>query len=757
MKKPLNHNKVWALLGTTGLMILWLVLALALTGGREIRAFTDRDKWVFGAFLTLEAVSLGTVIYLIVDLLRWNRDTRKQLPPPEPEQRRSVRQQNLLGVVGLFAALLSMILGSIMARRLGPSPVLGELGLALALLPMACMGIGILLTRRLTRRFRDMKVAEQQRMVLSHRERAQEMAAKKLQRLKLIRRAVTVYGWFLLFVSLMSSFLVGCKADGGMSGYTICLCAFSAMGAAIRLGARPVRFDFSEDKGYVSEEAYPRLYALARQAADALGMKAALRICLDESENAGIARIGQDCSVSLGAVLLSLQSEQELYEVLLHEFAHVAGERDSRERAYRTVQLQLWNQSGFLGLFQKLLFDYPDRLYATEYEFYLFASSLEQETKADEAMVRYGDRQTAASSLLRLKYPELSAWEAEGQDGPFLDTLEKKIHDMTRGRIQRALDAETTRREFYRELIRREIMSRSASHPTIQMRLDALGCPDGQLKERWSSPEYVQETERAVDQVQQWLLARNDSEDYARQVSASRRIVDDWEAAGRPLQMEDYADVVNELRAMGRLRDAMDLCDRAIRELPVSAARYALYIRGCCRLHRWQDEGIEDIYEAIAGNSNYIEEGCDLIGSYCCLTGNQAELDRYREKALQLAQEQKDVYSEMDELRRGDDLSPETLPPELAEKLRAFFRTLPKGKVKAVYLIHKQIAPDFSCSPVILRFASDVERSEREELLHKTFLFLDAVDEWQFSLFPYEAVENVRPERIDGSLFFTGE
>ena len=40
------------------------------------------------------------------------------------------------------------------------------------------------------------------------------------------------------------------------------------------------------------------------------------------------------------------------------------------------------------------------------------------------------------------------------------------------------------------------------------------------------------------------------------------------------VQMEDYADVVNELRAIGRLRDAMDLCDRAIRELPVSAARY---------------------------------------------------------------------------------------------------------------------------------------------------------------------------------------
>ena len=679
-------------------------------------------------------------------------------PKKNKKEKQKLPRPNCMWIAGAAVVYLALVVGALLSRALVLSTAGWGLGLVCMFLPTAMIGVNTFLDKRMIRRYDGMSAKEKQRLLLSQREDPEATAQELVCKLRGIRRAAVAYALALFAVSLAGAFLLGLK---GSVPHSSALWWFPALGgaaAAMRVRLRKPTFAFTAENGYISEKEYPVLYAVAHRAEAAFGLTAPVHICLDASVNAGIARVGQAYSVSLGAVYLGLQSEEELYETMLHEFAHVAGERNPRETdCWNARVAQSDRDRGVGGLLQTLLFQWPDRLYGFHYALNQYASSLGEEGRADEAMVQYGDAAVAASSLLHLKYQELHAWEAEGRDSPWLDTLEKKIRSLLEDEIAAVRAAERERGGFYRELTRKEILSRSASHPTIQMRLEAMGCPDGEPLPRVENPAYEEEVQRAVEQETQWLLDRNSAEDYAAQVEASRKIVADWEAAGRPLQMEDYADVVNELRAIGRLRDAMDLCDRAIRELPVSAARYALYIRGCCRLHRWQDEGIEDIYEAIAGNSNYIEEGCDLIGSYCCLTGNQAELDRYREKALQLAQEQKDVYSEMDELRRGDDLSPETLPPELAEKLRAFFRTLPKGKVKAVYLIHKQIAPDFSCSPVILRFASDVERSEREELLHKTFLFLDAVDEWQFSLFPYEAVENVRPERIDGSLFFTGE
>ena len=114
------------------------------------------------------------------------------------------------------------------------------------------------------------------------------------------------------------------------------------------------------------------------------------------------------------------------------------------------------------------------------------------------------------------------------------------------------------------------------------------------------------------------------------------------------------------------------------------------------------------------------------------------------------------MFSQIGELKKGDRLSGETLPPALEEKLLRGLRELDQGRFDAVYLLHKQITPDFSTSPMVLRYRPEVSAEAREELYHRVFLLLDAVSDWQFSLFEYESVKMLKIEEIPGSLFYSG-
>ena len=135
-----------------------------------------------------------------------------------------------------------------------------------------------------------------------------------------------------------------------------------------------------------------------------------------------------------------------------------------------------------------------------------------------------------------------------------------------------------------------------------------------------------------------------------------------------PVIAEEYGDVVWSLRQLGRNLEAIELCDRAIRELPMPAACDAYYIRGNYRLHSYDSAGVEDIYTAIENNSNYLDEGISTIGTFCCLTGNAEELERYRQRAVELAQNYEDTHRNIETLTPKDQLSAEKLPDGLLER-----------------------------------------------------------------------------------------
>ena len=92
-------------------------------------------------------------------------------------------------------------------------------------------------------------------------------------------------------------------------------------------------------------------FALAEKAARKQGCEEKIKIILAPNYGAGIAKESGMYCISLGVMLLSILSEDELYQILLHEFAHVTKENNKgmRERRYGS-----WLENGNKHFLSKL-------------------------------------------------------------------------------------------------------------------------------------------------------------------------------------------------------------------------------------------------------------------------------------------------------------------------------------------------------------------------------------------------------------------
>ncbi len=379
------------------------------------------------------------------------------------------------------------------------------------------------------------------------------------------------------------------------------------------------------------------------------------------------------------------------------------------------------------------------------------------EESADHTMAELGDRNTAASALLKLKYFELFEWEDEAADGESMFLPEQPKQDILRQKINNFNGKLKDRSSEWNRLAEVEIISRTASHPTLKMRLDSLGVNDFQIIEAVNSSEYTENVQRALKYVDEMIYKdrlESYSEDRANFYLKPKATVEDWVSNGEPVCATDYADVDASLRQLGMISKSEKLCDRAISELPEVATYYALYIKGSYLLHRYDPSGLDLIYKAMENNSNYIDEGLEVIGLFCCMTGYQAGLNQYREKAVILAQKQKDEYSQMSDLKKGDNLSSEHLPSDLLSGILSYARSIDNGVIEKMYLVRKTISKDFFTSPLVICFADGTDDEFKNDVLHKLFCYLDTCGDWQFSLFDFSGVSSIKFDSIPDSCIY---
>lgn len=738
-------------------MFLWIFVAVVLTGGRDVGEFTETDKVIMTVFAVVE---IATVILTLLLAVLAGRERGKQLRQQAEENGQPAKGGAWLWVFAVLAAFGAQLGGILLGKGLDHQ--LRQLsGYALwGSIAVAAVGLllNFLLGKWYIQRFNKQQIRQVNAFVYSHRERAAETAAKKLSLLKAWRVLAGVYALLLGLLGLCVALCSGIGYDSGSStmlcfaASLLLVCAFSR----IRRPLSPKIFD--EDKSYVSREQYPHLYAVAQKAADTMDCTGEIRIALLPDCNAGIAKLGKICSVQLGVVLLGTLSEEELYSILLHEFAHVTEENAEELKARSYAD---WLQSGKLPHYASAItdrfYDFFDVFYMMHCSLYLYAASVLLEAAADQAMLLGGNPVATGSALLKLKYHELFNWEKGTRDEPCVyQPEEPEARIMTR-ELEAFLQAMEHRSQDWQHLLNVEIQSRASTHPTLKQRLEALGIQEPRTIAPAADSDYARDCKKALEHVDKMLCddLKEMYEDLRKTYYLEpKEQVEQWEAAGKPLVAEEYSDIVWALRQLGRNRSAIALCQRAIEELPDAAACNGYFIRGCHRLHSYDQAGIADIYFAIETNSNYLDEGIDAIGAFCCLTGNQAELDIYREKGMELAQKQKDQYSQVGVLTKKDRLSQEHLPEGMLEDILAYIRSVDEGQIEKLYLVRKIITEDFFTSVFVVRFALEANQEECDKIMHKIFQYLDTSSDWQFSLFDYQDVMNVPVWEVPGSCVY---
>lgn len=745
------------LIASAVMLFGFILLAVWLTGGRDIPEFSPEDWKYFWICMGLDLVNLVVMFVLAVRVGKLN----KPQTPPKPTHYEKSRMKRGLVINGIAVAFsfAAFLLGSVLRKAGHDLP--DGLGLKMTLAGIALAVLLVLVQflayKMILRKLNGMSVAEGQAFTRGSWEHAEETARGELRVLRASRRSSWVISGLMGLLGLFMSFLGGqiVSLDWGIALFWVGALFIEVLLHNIWLPrSEAVMRDWDV---LISRADYPELYALAEKAAAERGIKGEIVLGITTGCTASITKVGRKYVLQLSAILLNTLTREELYTILLHEFTHYDREQ---ERANREAQYMDWLQEGrnpgILSQFMGIFFMLPDSVYIIHYNLWRLASSIAIEVRADRAMAV--NPTAAASALLKLKYYDLYDWECYDRELSSFFAEEKPTGHALRDDIERFLGDLPKRIADWEALAEKEIIARNATHPTTIMRVRSLGLEQFPAVDALPEGTYAAECRKACEFMDS-LMGRDEKE-YAdgrkhRYLKPLEK-VKAWEEAGKPLIPEDYADMIESLRMIGRSKDAYDLACRAVEELPAIGGCYGRFVRGIYRLHAYDKSGIEDLYAAMEENHNYIEEGLEMIGHFCCMMGLQQELEEYRTRAVEQMQRVKDESDPMLGLSRKDDLSQEHLPEGMLEEILDFIRENAKDTMQNVYLVHKTVSPTFATSAVVLRFKEGTDPELADEVHHKVFRFLDTAYDWQFTLTDYTDVPKGLLERVEGSCVFEG-
>lgn len=731
------------------LAFAFIPCAVIATGGKDIPEFSDRDIILFVIFMSCIVLALVASFFFAI---KYSHATAS---PEVLERRKQLNRQKAKENRGVFLLVASAVAITIALVVAGTSlngatlPTKSVIFLLAVLIPVPLIlaVAGRIAVLFYIKKLNSMSIADCNTFFVSHRDEAEKTAAAKLKKLLRIKAASDIYAVITGMCGCAAAFLSPCIIMIKPVYYPVIALSFILILSALSR-IRPIKRDEFSDYKFpeLTPDEYPALNALAVRAAEKIGCRKKIRIFGTLGCNAGICEVRTEYSVQLGMTLLTLLSEEELYAVLLHEFAHVAPGMHLAYKVNRySSRLESTVGDSIYLSVAKQMFLLPDSIYSFEHLLYSYASSVISESNADRAMLCCGSKERVASALLKLYYSDMDEWESDTREGNNSYEHEELPHDFLRSMIAETEKHIDERRDAWNEYARVEILANNATHPTLRMRLDALGVTDYCAGDSSKSPALDSECQKAI-----LLLEKKIYDEISPTYAETRQRfyldplakVEAWEAAGKPLIAEEYGDIVNALLALCRINDLMELCDRAIKELPDSAALYAYFIKGSQLLHSFDPAGIELMYHAVENNKNFIDEGMEMIGTFCCITGRKEELEHYRSRVVELAQKQHDEYDRINYIGKNDRLSAEQLPDGMLDGILAHIKAADESNiVEKIRLVRKTVSDDFFSSMFIIEFIPDADEDAVGNVMHKTFMYLDTCSDWQFSLLGYDDLD----------------
>lgn len=546
---------------------------------------------------------------------------------------------------------------------------------------LAAILIGnIIWSKSFIKKINDTPVKDQMDSILARHQNAQTGLKSAICRLKKIQHNIIGYFIFLMFLALALSFFHG--TTGNHHSIFNLISIYVLYGILYCLSPAPEIID--EDL-YVTEEEFPYLYKIAHKAMHALGITGDIRIMILPDWNAGIAKMNEFCSLQLGAEMLHMLTEDEIYHVLLHEFGHLA---DPYSREYLTpailTRLQQNRLESDMAALTLLLTRGPFYYYSYESDLYDITTSKTMERRADMKACTVGNSSVYASALVKMALREFFDFESN-------DYLKEPYYEPERPRENVTTLMTTTfskalveRKDNWLALLEKQLPPLMDSHPSFNERYASIGRPEYKLvfpfeitnsneptdSDKNTTSEktakstknklyentdfsdknsvrtnktiqneylsYWNDCQKAVKHADKLIfdqLSENYKAEREEHYLTPLRDFEQWQKEGSNIHDTNIADIIKALDALCRYEEAESLCDRIIAESQnVYMTAFPLLYKGNRMLHRYDKNGIDLIYRSINLNSNLISTGLDMIGSYCQQMGLEKELNEYRKK-----------------------------------------------------------------------------------------------------------------------------
>lgn len=368
-------------------------------------------------------------------------------------------------------------------------------------LPPALLVIGIYQKKCYQKKWDQGTFAKERQFLIEQRSKAQDVTEQQLKVLPKIRKSADNRARLLIACSVIGAISAGII---GNAVVYIIVAIYMEMGLS-RLCFRKESDPFILGDNDLSKEKYPYLYQMAERARDALHCSGDIVITVTGECNIGIKKVAGYYNIELGVMLAGIESEDELFAMFLHEFAHMKEEEQDGsgiEYEYRNWLLYGMVESNLQAI-TEWMFLYQDTRYQCEFELYEYASSLMKELKADQSMASV--RRAAASGLLKLFYFDVFSWEEQGNNfDPLYAPKQLSSHFVTE-QIHYWQQQLSKREIDWRNLMEHELPAQSDSHPTTKMRLDALWITSYQLVKDTSCDAYRKE-QKAVCELMDELI-----------------------------------------------------------------------------------------------------------------------------------------------------------------------------------------------------------------------------------------------------------
>ncbi|MBQ9151500.1 MAG: hypothetical protein IJX72_04560, partial [Clostridia bacterium] len=387
----------------------------------------------------------------------------------------------------------------------------------------------------------------------------------------------------------------------------------------------------------------PTLEAMAKRAADTVGIKGSIRLEIDRDCDCAINQFGQTYVVFLGTRLLSVLTEEEMYQTLLRTFDYF-----THVKEHRTMLLR--HRLGMLGAADirretfafDLFFSYADVYLEWEYEPYRTALRRYMDHAAYERIRTDGDPLIAVKAKAKEAMWKYFIFESNDYiTEPFY--LEPTPHKHYERNVCNAFrKAVHKRHKAWLVLLDREIRrigDGSTFFREERIHLD----PDGastldEITVLDIDSTYGQEVNKAIREIGEPRLyhdiVRGYKEAREREYLEPLRTIEAYEASPEAYSTPELSPVINAYRDICRHKDAEALCDRIMEtETNQFALAHAIYFKGMCMLHRYETEGIDLIYRAIDLNKNYMKDGFEMVEEYCTLCGLADEYEAFLRRA----------------------------------------------------------------------------------------------------------------------------